>query len=359
MGNWLTTVFSSQSTNTVPLSSLLANIPSVSKDKFGKKDATSIANILAKLGVGMEPDPRFGSLVPKIDQEVVLYRMSKNAPNSPSTEYSAATVVLHLASAVAAADGVIDETEEKHLEQQLEEWLHLSSDEKTRLRAHTHWLLRAKPGMNGMKKRIESLKQHQKESLGRFLVGVAQADGYIDPSEIKILTRIYGILGLDTQSLYSHAHTASVEPVTVQSAELVKPGGYKIPSAPQKTTGLSLDMSTIEAKLAETAAVSSILNEIFVDDEQAAETVLIQEEVADKSFIPGLDAETSSFMRILASKLSWAREELERLAAEHDLMLDGALDSINDAAFDHFGGPFFEGDDPIEINDEFAKEVMA
>lgn len=359
LANWLTTVLSSQSCKSVLLSSLLTHIPSVSKDTFGKKDVTSIANILAKLSVGMEPDPRFGSLVPKIDQEVVLYRMSKSAPNSPSTEYSAATVILHLASAVAAADGSIDETEEKHLEQQLEEWLHLSSDEKIRLRAHTQWLLTTKPGVNGMKKRIESLKQNQKESLGRFLVGVAQADGYIDPTEMKILTKIYGILGLDTQSLYSHAHTASVEPVTVQAADLVKPEGFKIPSAQQKTTGLSLDMNSIEAKLAETAAVSSILNEIFVDDEQSVEAVPIQEEVADKASIPGLDAETSGFMRTLASKLSWAREELERLAAEYDLMLDGALDSINDASFDHFGGPFFEGDDPIEINDEFAKEVMA
>ncbi|MDY0093988.1 MAG: TerB N-terminal domain-containing protein [Candidatus Vecturithrix sp.] len=358
LANWLTTVFSSQLSKSVPLTSLLTHIPSVSKDKFGKKDATSIANILAKLGVGMEPDPRFGSLVPKIDQEVVLYRMSKNAPNSPSTEYSAATVVLHLASAVAAADGSIDEAEEKHLEQQLEKWLHLSSDEKNRLRAHTQWLLTTKPGMNGMKKRIESLKLNQKESLGRFLIAVAQADGYIAPTEMKILTKIYGLLGFDLQSLYSHAHTASVEPITVQSAELVKPEGYKIPSAPQKITGLSLDMRTIEAKLAETAAVSSILNEIFVDEEQAAEAASIQEEVADKSPIPGLDAETSHFMRTLASKLSWAREELERLAAEQDLMLDGVLDSINDAAFDYFGGPFFEGDDPIEINDEFAKEVM-
>lgn len=59
-------------------------------------------------------------------------------------------------------------------------------------------------------------------------------------------------------------------------------------------------------------------------------------------------------MQVLASKLVWAREELEQLAADHNVMLDGTLDSINDASFDHFGGPFFEGDDPIEIDPEIV-----
>jgi hypothetical protein len=83
------------------------------------------------------------------------------------------------------------------------------------------------------------------------------------------------------------------------------------------------------------------------------------QEAADSTVIPGFDAETSAFMRILAAKLIWARDELESLATEKDLMLDGMLDSINDASFDVFGGAFFEGDDPIEINAEIAKEIVA
>lgn len=60
---------------------------------------------------------------------------------------------------------------------------------------------------------------------------------------------------------------------------------------------------------------------------------------------------------MLASKLIWERDELEKLAADHNLMLDGTLDSINDASFDHFGGPFFEGDDPIEIDPEIVSRL--
>ncbi len=207
----------------------------------------------------------------------------------------------------------------------------------------------------GVKKRIELLKQDQRESLGRFLVGVAQADGYIDPTEMKMLTKIYEMLGLDTQSLYSHAHAAAVEPVTVQTADFMKPQGYAIPSSPAKPTeGISLDMSSIAAKLAETVAVSAILNSIFTEEEPASPTVPVSEPTTSDVSIAGLDPESSAFMWVLASKLIWAREELEKLAADHNLMLDGTLDSINDASFDHFGGPFFEGDDPIEIDPEIV-----
>ncbi|MBI2354803.1 MAG: TerB N-terminal domain-containing protein [Deltaproteobacteria bacterium] len=353
--NWLNGQVTSDAPVSAPFSSIVQQIPSINRDGFGKKEATAIANLLGKMSIGIEPDPRFGCFVPKPEQDVVLFRIGDSAPNSPSAEYSAATVVLHLASAVAGADGSVDSSEERHLEEHLEAWLHLTSDEKTRLRAHNQWLLSSYPGMSGVKKRIELLNNDQRVSLGRFLVGVAQADGYIDPTEMKMLTKIYAMLGLDTQSLYSHAHAAAVEPVTIQAADLVRPQGYAIPSPPAKPTeGISLDMSSIEAKLAETVAVSAILNNIFTEEEPASSSVPVSEPANSDVSIAGLDPESSAFMRMLASKLIWARDELEKLAADHNLMLDGTLDSINDAAFDHFGGPFFDGDDPIEIDPEIV-----
>jgi tellurite resistance protein len=358
LSNWLNDSVTSDGFMSVSFSTVLQQAPSINRDGFGKKEATAIANLLGKMNIGIEPDPRFGNFIPKPEQDIVLFRISDNAPNSPSAEYSAATVVLHLASAVASADGSVDPTEERHLEGHLEAWLHLAPHEKMRLRAHTQWLLSSFPGMNGVKKRIELLKQDQRESLGRFLVGIAQADGYIDPAEMKMLTKIYEMLGLDTQSLYSHAHAAAVEPVTVQTVDFVRPQGYAIPSPPTKPTeGISLDMSCIEAKLAETVAVSAILNNIFTEEEPAQPTTPVSEPVILNASITGLDPESFAFMRVLASKLTWAREELEKLAADHNLMLDGTLDSINDASFDHFGEPFFEGNDPIEIDPEIVNRL--
>lgn len=359
--SWLNIQVVSDSPVSISCKMLMQHVPAIGKEGFGKKEATSLANLLARMDVGMEPDPRFGIFVPKPEQDVVLFKVSDKAPSAPSTEYSAATVVLHLASAVAGADGNVDASEKQHLQEHLETWLHLSLDEKARLRAHTQWLVTCFPGMNGVKKRIEVLNEGQRESLGRFLVGVAQADGIIDASEMKMLTKIFDMLNLETQSLFSQAHAAAVEPVTVQTADFVRPQGHAIPPPPRKpSTGVSLDMSSIEAKLAETVAVSAILNNIFAEEEPVAPVPSIASESASSAVaIDGLDVESFTFMQVLASKLVWAREELEKLAADHSLMLDGTLDSINDASFDHFGGPFFEGDDPIEINADYAKEIAA
>lgn len=122
---------------------------------------------------------------------------------------------------------------------------------------------------------------------------------------------------------------------------------------------VTLDKASINAKRAETVAVSALLKGIFSEDVRAPSKPAVSESTTKEASIAGLDAETFIFMQVLATKNVWARVELVKLADHHSLLLDGTLDSINDASYDHFGGPFFEGDDPIEINSEFAKEIAA
>lgn len=344
----------------VNLDKLLQYLPTAYRNSFGKREAASLAQFLANMGVGMEPDPRFGNLLPKPGKDIFLFNMSVNAPSSPTKEYTAATILMHLASTVAHADGSVSPEEERHLEEHIDTWLHLSADERIRLKAHTQWLLTSFPGLKGIKERLEHLNAAQKESIEKFLVSVAQADGYIDPTEIKILGKIYELLGLDAQNLYSQAHLAAVEPVIVQAADTARQG-FAIPRPPAKKAaqGVTLDMGSVEAKLAETVAVSALLNSIFADDEPVTVQPIPVQESTESAAIPGLNAEAFAFMRILTSKLLWSRKELENLAVENGLMLDGTLDSINDASFDVFGEPFCEGDDPIEINSEIAKEIVA
>jgi hypothetical protein len=71
----------------------------------------------------------------------------------------------------------------------------------------------------------------------------------------------------------------------------------------------------------------------------------------------GLDVDHSALLRLLVGRNEWSRAELEDAAADLDLMLDGALEQINDMAFDRFDMPLCEGDDPIEINPEIMNEL--
>ena len=72
-----------------------------------------------------------------------------------------------------------------------------------------------------------------------------------------------------------------------------------------------------------------------------------------------LDADHSAFLRLLVTRSSWLREELEHAAADMELMLDGALEHINEAVLDACDEPLTEGEDPIEINQAVLETLPA
>ena len=338
------------------LSTLWDQIPSINQKEIGKQEVLALSQLLSKLGVGIEPDLRFGS--PLVTSgTIVLFNLPPDSPMASSLEYSVATTVLRLATAVSTSDGNISQDEKKYLEKKLEILFNLSQAEKIRLKAYTQYLFLTPSNFAGIKKQLQALDLKQRENIGKFLVDIAQADGFIDPNEIKILNKIYSILDLDAQDLYSQAHVAATEPVKIESSD-VPQKGFTIPSRPKKKREgkVELDMVEIERKIAETAEVTVMLNNIF-SMEDSGGSQFVQEPV-NKDGIMGLDSENSRFARLLIEKSAWTREELEQLAAKQNLLLDGVLDTINDASFRAFDEPFFEGTDEIELNDKIVKEIL-
>src|SRR3546814_20307771 len=75
--------------------------------------------------------------------------------------------------------------------------------------------------------------------------------------------------------------------------------------------------------------------------------------------ILALDEAHSSLVRLLLSRPSWSRAELLDAASDLDLMLDGALERINEASFDVNDAPLIEGDDPLIINSDVMEKLEA
>ena len=73
----------------------------------------------------------------------------------------------------------------------------------------------------------------------------------------------------------------------------------------------------------------------------------------------GLDVSHSAFLRQVALRLLWTRAELLAIATQCDLMLDGALEYINEVALDTWDEPLFDGDDPIHINPDLIEKFFA
>jgi hypothetical protein len=125
------------------------------------------------------------------------------------------------------------------------------------------------------------------------------------------------------------------------------------------TNDLELDANRIAQLQQDTDRGADLLAAIFseVDDDEQASVVssgqLTQAEGSEDSgdsLILGLENTLSIFACQLMERLSWSRSDLLIGAKELGLMLDGALESINEASYDKLDLPFSEGDDPVEIN---------
>ena len=108
--------------------------------------------------------------------------------------------------------------------------------------------------------------------------------------------------------------------------------------------------------------MSALLARVFTDEAtDEVETPLVgvpaEEPALVGNNILGLSDDYSSFIRRLVSRPLWTREDLGDIAADMELMRDGALEHINEAMLDMFEAPLTEGDDPIEINQELLEQL--
>ena len=340
------------SMTTKDLVNLFGSSASVTRDQVG-----SLQRSLETANIAMEPDILGGDRLPKESDSIVLFSAvpdDRNARLSPA--YQAAAVTLDLAAGVAAADGDFSSSEITAIGSYIDSWVHLSLAHRTRLKARLKRLVSSPPALSSLKKRLEPLSSEARRAIASFLAHLAHADGSVDPAEVKLLERIYGALGIDVQVLYSDLHSGNMRGANAP-APSNKAGRQQTP-----TTGsaITLDPARIAALQKETEQVSKLLAGVFVEEPQSDHKMEPAEPESQEPSAPGilgLDAELSAFLRVLLSRSTWSRAELNDLAKDMHVMPDGALERINDAAFEHANEPLTEGEDPIEINREILETL--
>lgn len=331
-------------------------------EKLTKKDAVSLASLLARFNVGIEPDVRFGGKTPVPGSTVIVYPLPAQAPTSPSPQYAAAAALVHLTAVVASSDGTVGEEERLHLAHHLEASLSLDAPECARLEAHFAWLTVGKPSLAGVKSQLDALSAGQRSAIGMFLVDLAAADGVVSPEEITTLTKLYKLLGIEEAEVYRTIHALGTDtgPVTVRAADHDAPR-HSIPAPDTAPQAIHLDPAKVQARLAETATVTALLADIFAEDDTPAPAPVAAPPADDPDAptIDGLDAVHSALAAHLKTQPAWERADAEEAAARLGLpLLAGALDRINEAAMDICGEPLIDGDDPLEINDYAAQEIF-
>ncbi len=334
-----------EATITLPLSDVLDRLGGLS-GALGREKVRDLARALESAHIGIEPNVLEGARIPGIDDHVVLFAMLPDQTHQADTDaYQTALLTLQLASTVAQSDGSFSTEELAHLTGEIDAWSHLSAADHRRLRAHLLLLSVAPINLASLKKKLDPLGQNTKEAIAAAMANLAQVDGMVSPEEVRFLEKVYKTLGVEPKRVFSDVHA---------------PTARRASAAPD-ATGFRLDPERIATLQRDTAKVSALLANIFAEElpDPAAPPpglTVVEEEPAETGLL-GLDDAHRALLRLMLSRPTWTRAELQDTASDLELMLDGALEQINDASFDAYDLPFSEGDDPLEINPEFIEKI--
>ncbi len=328
-------------------------------DKLTRSQLTEIADALARLSIGLAPDPRFALRSPKLGEPVVLFRFPEgvNELEDVSKEYKSTLFMIAIGSFIAHADGSMSELERKSLATRVDN-ASVSEMERARLHANIRWMLAVPPNLNLFRRRFANVAESTRHELGQLALAMATIDGSIDPVEIKAIGTLYKAMGLSDESIYSDLHqlTSSSEPVTVKPAGQIS-SGFAIPSPPDSSAGFTLDSKRIATVMADTERVSSILGEIFAEENPEEETILENHQNDNDSGYHGLDDRHSAFLKELISRSHWEKSELEQKANQFKLMHSGAIETINDWSFENHGDVLIDEYESYELNSEIVGKL--
>ncbi|QLE98447.1 TerB N-terminal domain-containing protein [Neptunomonas phycophila] len=320
--------------------------------KINKKEAELIQNLAQKAGYGIAPDTRYHQAKASMDGKLVLFSEGHGKYFEPSKAFSEMGMALRLGAMVATIDSHVDQAELHLLNQLIDHDTNLSPTEKRSLHAYLVWRLNTPSNITGLKARVELLGKTEKAAVSRILVGVAMADGKIDPQEIKQLEKLYTLLGLDKTQVTGDIHGISSSKA---GARLVSPQSETILPA---SSSFQLDESILAIHESETKDVQSMLSAIFAEDEPFSES---DDSATDSTVIEektGIDKPHYALFESLIRKDKWTREEVEALCRDSGLMVSGALETINDWSFEKVDGAVLEEDgDAIYVDREIVEEI--
>jgi uncharacterized membrane protein YhaH (DUF805 family) len=304
-------------------------------------------------GFGFEPDKRFGP-APSLTEDLKLCVFPAGrggAVNANRPEYQAARTMAEIAALAARADDLVVDAEIASITSDLVSFPEISDLERSRLRAHALALLANPSKLKAATKRLCELPEKQREAALASAVRAVLADQRISPSEVRFLEGLYKALGLPQDEVYSRLHSGEASPKPASKSAL--------PSAPRlagDTAGTEINHEKLARLKEETSAVSVMLASIFKEDEILEKPA--DEKPAVEAEIAGLDAAHSGLLvRLTEAPLD--SDAFEAICRDHKLLPRGAIETINDWAFDALDDYAIEEGELICIQEHLIKPIKA
>lgn len=313
-----------------------------------------LGNILDRIDVAIEPDRRYGSGTPQLQDKVFLFKASGGGPVDPDrSAYRSMKAQVEVSVLAAAADGEASGDELREVIAAIRASDPLSGVEQARLIAFAVTIFESPPKQARVLRRLSERTVEEKQAIANAAIAVVGAGENVKHDEVRFLERLHKSLGLPSDGVYSGLHRktkAPDEPVPITVEKRVS--GIPIPKQTE-VAGMAADNVRIDAgRLAqvqrETQAVSDLLTQIFVEDVETTTDSSPANLATDKTTaFEGLDEAHAELVEYLEIKVQISRQEFEARARSLRLLPDGAIEKINDWAFDRFDEPLLEDGEQV------------
>ncbi len=323
-----------------------------------------LIQILRSLDIGIEPNVLGGAKMPKSKDPVILFSiLASEDEKTINEEYAIRALTLQLASAYAqkATDGFTD-NQIHYLEKVILEWPDLTPDQNRRLQAHLKLLSIKGITLRSLKNKFQHHSKEVREDIASCIISISSIDKVPTTSEIQALEMVYQVLGLDSTRVYSGQNReVSKSNLRTQEAK----GGEE--------SGIILDEGRIKEIMENDKKLNASLQDLFNNSDEAISASSLEAKnrsdaggdhvthaeitSGESGHLLGLDEANSSLAERMLVRNEWPREELQALANDLGLMVDGAIEHINDAAYELYQLPFCEGDDPVVLNSELTSRL--
>jgi uncharacterized tellurite resistance protein B-like protein len=314
--------------------------------KLTCKHSQALAQTAQYVGLLIEPDARLTNRPYSWEDVVSLLRPEGEPGPAADSRYLAASLMLELGIYIAASDGSVEDVEVNQVARFLESQFLLDPSDARRLEALKRVFVARPPSIAGLGRRLQAtMTREQREAIGRFLTGIAAANGIIDRKEATALRSAYRALDIEVDHLnrlLEEFRRVSQEPVEVQRSDQPSERGEKIPPRPQarEAAGITLDEGLLRRLMAETQEVAEMLGvamrEAIPAEQEEPQGPTPAAPLKDARF-EGLDARFHALLSELLARPVWQRTELDSLIRRRNEKTLAVYEAINEWADEQLG----------------------
>lgn len=329
------------------------------QDKTTLRQSSLIIDACEALGYEIEPNANIDKKPYKKDSIVLIYKNQYPKKLSP-IDYQTVSLFTDIGYQIALEDNELLPIEISYIENYIKKEFNLSPSDRYRLQMRGELLVHTKEinTSETIKKLIKILDDSGKETIAKYIISVAIADGIVKDSELKILQKIFKQLDFSEDylnSTLSDLINSADDVVIVEKGTSTKKKGSKIPANIELDDKLELKLDTekLEKIKINTSEIHNVLQEIFAEEQdEILKSEPIEVDNSEDNDKIEIENGLQNIVNIIIEKENWTRNELLNVIQNKGMMLSSAIDEINEWSNEEFGDFLVEEDEDVYLVNE-------